>query len=97
MDEVNSIKREFVIYVSIISLIGFFGVSLVMMAIMKKILIKPVQQATDMMIEMSKGHLHSRISTDSKDEIGMMARSIIIFLTLCKAFLCLCIKLPTVI
>jgi methyl-accepting chemotaxis protein len=75
MDEVNSIKREFVLYVLIISLVGFFCVGFVMMAIMKKILIKPVQQATDMMVEMSKGHLHSRINTDSKDEIGIMARS----------------------
>ena len=75
MDEVNSIKREFVLYVLIISLVGFFSVGFVMMTIMKKILIKPVRQATDMMTEMSKGHLHSRINTDSKDEIGIMANS----------------------
>ncbi|MCK9281681.1 MAG: methyl-accepting chemotaxis protein [Melioribacteraceae bacterium] len=40
--------------------------------IISNLISKPVNQASNMMIELSKGHLSARVETVSKDEIGLM-------------------------
>jgi methyl-accepting chemotaxis protein len=75
MHEIYNVKKEFVLYVSIISVFGFVALALIMFAIIKRILMKPIQQATKMMTELSKGHLQFRIETSAKDEIGVMVQT----------------------
>lgn len=72
-----------------ISIIGFFGLAFIMIAAMKRVLVKPIQQATEMMEEMSKGHLHSRIEVNAKDEIGMMAERMNNFSDMLQSFVAL--------
>ncbi|MFH1195083.1 MAG: methyl-accepting chemotaxis protein [bacterium] len=75
LEEVNATKSEFLYTILLLSIAGFLIIGFVMVVYMKKILITPINQATGMMLAMSKGNLKTRINLNSEDEIGIMVKS----------------------
>ncbi|MFH1198032.1 MAG: methyl-accepting chemotaxis protein [bacterium] len=53
--------------VLVISLVAGIGIS--------RNISKPLAEASDMMVELQKGHLNVRVNVDSKDEIGILANA----------------------
>ncbi|MCX7749512.1 MAG: methyl-accepting chemotaxis protein [Clostridia bacterium] len=70
-DESSSQATTFMILILAIGILIAFAVGV----FISRIISKPLNKTSDMIIEMGKGHLGRRLKIDTTDEIGMMAKA----------------------
>jgi len=74
-DNLLKSKRNNIILVSLSLLAALLFFSIGMLILIRKLIVKPMGKTMQMIQEMEKGHLNTRLRMTQEDEIGQMART----------------------
>ena len=84
-DQMEQVQQTTALWIVIITLAGF-AIAINIGIYISRLISKPLEEATNVMSELSQGNLRLRMTFESKDELGILAKSMNVFSDTLKGF-----------